>query len=117
MNCRSKETEGKDKNELGFELTPPCETLFGTLLAFLVGVNGKPIDLSISQYRRSKKSLRKKQNAGNEEREEKEEEVEPGETGTEREVHLQGLPYDSTEETIRDFLDECGTIEEVRIPT
>ena len=115
-----------EKNDLGFELSPPCDNVYGTVLAFLVGVNGKPIDLSISQYRRSKKNLRKKQNAKNQ----KEDETETKETnGTaededvnesdknQTEVHLQGLPYDTTEETIREFLGECGTIKEIRIPT
>ena len=124
--CRSKETDGMEKNDLGFELSPPCDNVYGTVLAFLVGVNGKPIDLSISQYKRSKKNLRKKQNANNQKEEEtttkesngdaEDEEVDESDKN-QTEVHLQGLPYDTTEETIREFLGECGTIKEVRIPT
>lgn len=114
-----------EKNDLGFELSPPCDTVCGTVLAFAVGVNGKPIDLSISQYKRSKKSLRKKQyttkhkdkeTTANEAEDNAEDDSVQESDKNQTEVHLQGLPYDTTEETIRDFLGECGTIKEIRIP-
>lgn len=114
------------KNDLGFELSPPCDSVYGTVLAFLVGINGKPIDLSISQYKRSKKSLRKKQHAKENSKEKttgkendsEEDDAEVAESDkNQSEVHLQGLPYDTTEETIRDFLRGCGTIKDIRIPT
>ena len=72
---RAKETKDLQKNDLGFELTPPCDTLYGTLLAFLVGENGMPIDLSVSHFRRSKKTLRKRQRAPEKVEEEEEEEI------------------------------------------
>ena len=48
-----------------------------------------------------------------EEKEEKEEkEEDPSES---LEVHLNGLPYEVTEDEIRQFFDGCGKIEEVRL--
>lgn len=113
---RAKETKDLQKNDLGFELTPPCDTLYGTLLAFLVGENGMPIDLSVSHFRRSKKTLRKRQKAPEKVEEEEEEEAKEEETEEISEVYVEGLPYETTEEQIHSFFADCGEIAEVRMP-
>ena len=72
-----------EENDLAFELSPPQETLYGKLLAFLVGENEKPIDLTASYFKRSKKRLRKKQNKDEQEVVvKKEEETKSAETAT-----------------------------------
>ena len=81
-----------EENDLGFVLSPPQETLYGKLLAFLVGENEKPIDLTASYFKRSKKRLRKKQNKD------------------EQEVVVE------KEEDIRSVFEDCGTIQEIRLP-
>ena len=113
---RVKESEGMEENDLGFVLSPPQETLYGKLLAFLVGENEKPIDLTASYFKRSKKRLRKKQNKDEQEVVvEKEEETKSAETAT-CDVFVNGIPYDTKEEDIRSVFEDCGTIQEIRLP-
>lgn len=61
----------------------------------------------------SKSQAREEKKEEVEEKEEKEEkEEDPSES---LEVHLNGLPYEVTEDEIRQFFDGCGKIEEVRL--
>lgn len=112
----AKETEGLQKNDLGFELNPPCDSLYGNLLAFLIGENEMPIDLSISHFRRSRKTLRKRQNPTvKEEKQEEEKEEEKNESDS-LEVYVEGLPYETTEEQVQSFFEDCGEVVELRMP-
>ncbi|KAK8821017.1 RNA-binding proteins (RRM domain) [Blastocystis sp. ATCC 50177/Nand II] len=112
----AKETEGLQKNELGFELNPPCDSLYGNLLAFLIGENEKPIDLSISHFRRSRKTLRKRQNPTVKEEEPEEKKAEGKNESGSLEVYVEGLPYETTEEQVRSFFEDCGDVVELRMP-
>lgn len=89
--------------------------LKGVLLAFALGENGKPIDLNLTRFRRSKKNLRKRQNSTPKEKEEKEEKLTVEEDTESLEVYVQGMPYETTEEDVRSFFAECGDIQEVRL--
>ena len=104
-----------DVNDLGFTLVPDNGPLKGVLLAFALGENGKPIDLNITRFRRSKKNLRKRQNATPKEKEEKEESPKAEEDTESLEVYVQGMPYETTEDDVRSFFAECGEIQEVRL--
>lgn len=104
------------KNELGFELNPPCDSLYGNLLAFLIGENEKPIDLSISHFRRSRKTLRKRQNPTVKEEEQEEKKAEGKNESGSLEVYVEGLPYETTEEQVRSFFEDCGDVVELRMP-
>ena len=95
-------------NDLGFSLEPDNGPLKGVLIAFRIGEDDKPIDIDKNRYKKARRSFFKSQ--AREEKEEKEED--PSES---LEVHLNGLPYEVTEDEIRQFFDGCGKIEEVRL--
>lgn len=86
----AKETDKMDVNDLGFVLVPDHGPLKGVLLAFALGENGKPIDLNLTRFRRSKKNLRKRQNSTPKEKEEKEEKLTVEEDTESLEVYVQG---------------------------
>lgn len=111
----AKDTDGMDINDLGFVLVPDNGPLKGVLLAFALGENGKPIDLNLTRFRRSKKNLRKRQNTTPSEKEEKNEEPKTEEDVESLEVYVQGMPYETTEEDVRSFFSDCGDIQEVRL--
>lgn len=117
---RRKDADELEENDLGFTLTPDPGMLRGDLLAFSIGENGKPVDTSLSRFRRSKKTLRKRQLGGPKEKKEEEEEVAAPESSTaldpdSLEVHVQGMPYEVTEEDVRQFFAGCGEIQEIRL--
>ena len=121
LNSRLKNGEDMEENDLGFTLNPDPGMLRGNLLAFSIGENGKPVDTSLSRFRRSKKNLRKRQlgDAKEESKEEKEED-ESNQNAVafdpdSLEVHIQGMPYEVTEDDVRKFFEGCGTIQEVRL--
>ena len=105
-------------NDLGFSLEPDNGPLKGVLIAFRIGEDDKPIDIDKNRYKKARRSFFKSQA-----REEKKEEVEEKEQEEEKEedpsesleVHLNGLPYEVTEDEIHQFFDGCGKIEEVRL--
>ena len=105
-------------NDLGFPLEPDNGPLKGVLIAFRIGEDDKPIDIDKNRYKKARRSFFKSQA-----REEKKEEVKEEEKEEEKEddlsesleVHLNGLPYEVTEDEIRQFFDGCGKIEEVRL--
>lgn len=121
FNSRLKNGEDLEENDLGFTLNPDPGVLRGNLLAFSIGENGKPVDTSLSRFRRSKKNLRKRQlGESKEDNKEEEEEKETGQKATSvdpdsLEVHIQGMPYEVTEDDVRKFFEGCGTIQEVRL--
>ena len=113
---RLKESDGLEENDVGFVLTPPQDKLYGKLLAFLVGENGKPIDLTSTHFKRSKKTLRKKQNPNTTEKSEKREESAKNSSNKSCDIFVNGIPYETTEEEIRSLFEECGEIKEIRLP-
>ena len=113
---RLKERDGLEENDIGFVLTPPQDKLYGKLLAFLVGENGKPIDLTSTHFKRSKKTLRKKQNPNTTEKSEKREELAKSSSNKSCDIFVNGIPYETTEEEIRSLFEECGEIKEIRLP-
>lgn len=105
-------------NDLGFPLEPDNGPLKGVLIAFRIGEDDKPIDIDKNRYKKARRSFFKSQakEEKKEEVEEKEEEADKEEDLSESlEVHLNGLPYEVTEEEIRQFFAGCGKIEEVRL--
>ena len=69
---------------------------------------------------RSKKTLRKRQLGEPKEKKEEEKEVAAPESSTaldpdSLEVHVQGMPYEVTEEDVRQFFAGCGEIQEIRL--
>lgn len=105
-----------EENDIGFILTPPQDKLYGKLLAFLVGENGKPIDLTATHFKRSKKTLRKRQSTVEKPAVEKKKETTKVADSTSCDVFVNGIPYDTKEEDIRSLFEECGEIKEIRLP-
>lgn len=108
-----KDNKELEENDLGFELSPPQNTLYGKVLAFLVGENGKPIDLTATHFKRSKKVLRKRQNPIIKEVEQP---IQKEQSNSSCDVFVNGIPYDTKEEDIRSLFEECGEIKEIRLP-
>lgn len=105
-----------EENDIGFLLTPPQEKLYGKLLAFLVGENGKPIDLTATHFKRSKKTLRKRQSQEPKVPVEKKKEQTKSAQSTTCDIFVNGIPYDTKENDIRSLFAECGEIKEIRLP-
>lgn len=105
-----------EENDVGFILTPPQDKLYGKLLAFLVGENGKPIDLTATHFKRSKKTLRKRQSQEPKAPAEKKKEQTKSTNSTTCDIFVNGIPYDTKEEDIRSLFEECGEIKEIRLP-
>ncbi|KAK8808457.1 hypothetical protein WA158_008358 [Blastocystis sp. Blastoise] len=114
------------ENPLHMAIDPPQDKFFGDLLLFKVGINGEPIDLSITMFKRALKRNHKSRNATEDEKnnEEKQKEEKSKEikstlsTGSPKgEVYIDGLPYETQEADIQEFFKELKShIIQVKMP-